>query len=59
MYEKILENYPKNDRSILIPLLQDIQNEYGYLPEDILQKASEHVNMPFATVYGVATLLEP
>ena len=55
MIENILQNYPANDRSCLIPLLQDIQNEYGYLPEDILRQASEHVNMPFATVYGVAT----
>jgi len=55
MYEEILINYPTNDRSCLIPLLQDIQHKYGYLPEDILQKTSEHVNIPFATVYGVAT----
>ena len=39
----------------LIPLLQDIQEAYGYLPEDILSQVSEFVNMPFASVYGVAT----
>ena len=55
MYEKITENYTKNDRSCLIPLLQDIQEAYGYLPEDILSQVSEFVNMPFASVYGVAT----
>jgi NADH-quinone oxidoreductase E subunit len=55
MYEKITENYAKNDRSCLIPLLQDIQEAYGYLPEDILAQVSEFVNMPFASVYGVAT----
>lgn len=55
MYENILQNYSKNDRSSLIPLLQDIQNEYGYLPEEVLSKVSEYVGMPFASVYGVAT----
>lgn len=55
MYEKILKNYQENDRSSLIPILQDIQDEYGYLPEDVLAKISQFINMPFASVYGVAT----
>ena len=55
MYENIINNYKKNDRSSLIPLLQDIQEAYGYLPEDVLSQVSEFVNMPFASVYGVAT----
>ncbi len=55
MYENIIENYPTGDRSCLIPLLQDIQSHYGYLPEDILSQVSEFINMPFASVYGVAT----
>ena len=55
MYEKITNNYKRNDRSCLIPLLQDVQEAYGYLPQDILSQVSEFVNMPFASVYGVAT----
>lgn len=55
MYKKILENYTEKDRSSLIPILQDIQNEYGYLPEDVLSEVSDFVGMPFASVYGVAT----
>ncbi len=55
MSTKILEKYSPNDRSNLIPLLQDVQDEYGYLPEKVLSKVAEHVNMPFASVYGVAT----
>ncbi len=55
MYEEIIHNYKKNDRSCLIPLLQDIQESYGYLPEDILSQVSEFIKMPFASVYGVAT----
>ena len=55
MYENIIENYPAGDRSCLIPLLQDIQSEYGYLPEEILSRVSDFIEMPFASVYGVAT----
>lgn len=55
MYENIIQNYPAGDRSCLIPLLQDIQSHYGYLPEDILSQVAEFINMPFASVYGVAT----
>ena len=55
MSENILKNYPENDRSSLIPLLQDIQEAYGYLPENMLRDAAEHINLPFATIYGVAT----
>lgn len=55
MYENIIKNYKPNDRSSLIPLLQDIQTSYGYLPEDVLSDVADFINMPFASVYGVAT----
>ena len=55
MANHIIENYPKNDRSILIPLLQDIQDEHGYLPEDVLTEAAKHIGMPLSSIYGVAT----
>ena len=55
MYSQIFEKYPKNDRSNLIPLLQDVQEIHGYLPEDALKEISNHINMPLSGVYGVAT----
>lgn len=55
MKNHILEKYPSRDRSYLIPLLQDIQDEYGYLPEEQLKQIAEYVGIPFVTVYGVAT----
>lgn len=55
MHDKIFENYPKNDRSNLIAILQDIQELYGYLPEKALLEVSEFVGMPQCSVYGVAT----
>jgi len=55
MHNHIFEKYPRNDRSNLIALLQDIQDVYGYLPEDTLREISEHIGIPFSGVYGVAT----
>lgn len=55
MHNEIFENYPKNDRSNLIAILQDIQELHGYLPEKSLLEVSEFVGMPQCSVYGVAT----
>lgn len=53
--EAILKKFTKNDKSALIPLLQEIQQEFGYLPEDELQVAADFIGMPLSKVYGVAT----
>ncbi|HAE87118.1 TPA: NADH-quinone oxidoreductase subunit NuoE [Candidatus Marinimicrobia bacterium] len=53
--QTIFEAYPRNDASLLIPLLQNIQTEFGYLPEDQLEKVAEHIGIPLSRVYGVAT----
>ena len=44
----------KNDK-YLMPILQDIQSEYNYLPEKALEEVSQKLNVPFIDVYGVAT----
>ena len=38
-----------------IPLLQAIQDEYGYLPPEVLLEVSERTRIPAAHLYGVAT----
>lgn len=55
MLTKIFSIYKPGDRSNLIPILQDVQNIYGYLPEDALQQVSEFLSLPLSSVYGVAT----
>ncbi len=50
----ILKKYSK-DSSQIIPILQDIQEKYGYLPEEQLHQVARHVNVPVSRVYGVAT----
>lgn len=56
-YEKALEiikSY-KEVKGGLMPVLQQIQNVYGYLPEDILKRVSEELDIPMSEIYGVAT----
>ena len=51
---KILSNY-NGKKSELIPILQDIQSNYGYLPENIILKLSNFLKVPESEIYGVAT----
>ena len=39
----------------LIPILQEIQHEFGYLPEEALVTVSKELKIPKADIYGVAT----
>ena len=51
--DKLLENREKSSYE-LIEVLQDVQENYGYLPEDILRAASEKLEVPLIEVYRVA-----
>lgn len=42
-------------KSELISILLDIQNEYNYLPRDILIMISKELNIPLIKIYSVAT----
>jgi NADH-quinone oxidoreductase E subunit len=55
MHTDIFKSYEPNDKSSLIPLLQEVQSIYGYLPESALQEVADFVGMPLSRVYGVAT----
>jgi len=46
------------EHSDLIPLLQDLQDIYGYLPHPVLEVASEDTGIPLSRVVGVATFYE-
>ena len=52
----LLGRYPREEgQSVLIALLQDIQDEYGYLPEESIEQASRHLDLPLSHVYGVVS----
>lgn len=55
MHTEIFKNYTEKDKSSLIPLLQDVQEIYGYLPELALSDVASYTGYPLSRVYGVAT----
>jgi NADH:ubiquinone oxidoreductase subunit E len=52
--EPLLEQF-EDRRSNLIPILQDIQEAYRYLPQDVLRKVAQKLRVPLTDVYQVAT----
>lgn len=52
--EKVLAKY-QGQKGALIPVLQEAQDIYGYLPGEVLKKISEGLKLPFSQVYGVVT----
>jgi NADH:ubiquinone oxidoreductase subunit E len=52
--EKVVGRYGGSDEA-LIPMLQDIQAQYNYLPEGALKGLADRLGVPLARVYGVAT----
>ena len=45
----------ENGRGTLVPLLQDINIEYGYLPENILKYVSSELDIPLSQIYNIVT----
>ena len=53
----IVSEYNGN-RDSLISILQDIQSEYHYLPEDALRAVASQLDLPLIQVCGVATFFK-
>jgi len=52
--DEILSRY-SGERSDLIPVLQEAQESFGYLPEGVMQRIARFLRLPESTVYGVCT----
>jgi NADH:ubiquinone oxidoreductase subunit E len=51
---KIIDKY-RGKKSALLAVLQDIQEEYNWLPPEVLTMVSEKLCVPMIDVYSVAT----
>lgn len=51
---EIVDRYSA-DAGMLIPIMQDVQAECGYLPQAELKQLSSRLNVPLARIYSVAT----
>ena len=55
--DEIISRYVREARS-LIPIMQDIQAEYRYLPPELLSYVAEQIGITEAKAYSVATFYE-
>jgi NADH-quinone oxidoreductase subunit E len=52
--DKVLEEYA-GQKGAIIPILQQVQEAYGYLPKEVLQEISKRTGIPVSKLLGVAT----
>ena len=55
--DEIISRYVRDARS-LIPIMQDIQAEYRYLPAELLSYVAKEIGITEAKAYSVATFYE-
>jgi NADH-quinone oxidoreductase subunit E len=52
--QEIIDEF-KGQRGVLIPVLQRVQEVYGYLPAEALEAIAKGLGVPLSQVYGVVT----
>ncbi|MCX6027729.1 MAG: NAD(P)H-dependent oxidoreductase subunit E [Chloroflexi bacterium] len=52
--EQVLEDYA-GQKGAVIPILQHVQEAYGYLPKELLTAISKRTGIPLSRLIGVAT----
>ncbi len=57
MKEKVTEIIQKynSDKGFLVPILQDVQKEFNYLPREALNAVGTILNLPLSRIYELAT----
>jgi NADH:ubiquinone oxidoreductase subunit E len=54
----ILKKYKQGKREDLIPLLQEIQEDHGYLSEEAIVKTGNFLGLSTTKIYGLATFYD-
>jgi NADH-quinone oxidoreductase subunit E len=52
--DSILNKFPRN-KDQLIPVLEAVQEYFGYLPNEAMKEVSAYLRVPDSNIYGVAT----
>ncbi|HOA06075.1 MAG TPA: NADH-quinone oxidoreductase subunit NuoE [Candidatus Fermentibacter daniensis] len=53
--DRIMSAYPGAGRDALIPILQDTQEDIGYLPREAVVLIGDKLHLPVSKIFGVAT----
>jgi NADH:ubiquinone oxidoreductase subunit E len=52
---EILAKFPKGDRGFLIPILQEVQESYGYVSPDAVDEIAAFTGVSPGEIFGVAS----
>lgn len=52
--DSVLTQY-KGEKNDLIPILQEAQEKFGYLPRDVMEGIARFLRLPASIVFGVST----
>lgn len=52
--EELFHTY-KQEKDNLIPILNEVQEKFGYIPKEAQKEISEFLEIPMAEIYGVIT----
>ncbi|MGI6227115.1 MAG: NAD(P)H-dependent oxidoreductase subunit E [Peptococcales bacterium] len=52
--DALIEPY-LGEKGTVIPVLQSLQNHYGYLPRPAVEYTARRIRVPLSRLYGVAT----
>ena len=53
--DPILKRYVGAGRDALIPILQEVQQQHGYLSREAVVEIGRHLGLPASKIFGVAT----
>lgn len=53
--DEILKRFPQIKRNALIPLLQAVQDQFGHINQEAIERISAHLGLPTSKVFGLAT----
>lgn len=53
--DELLSEFPHVTTDSLIPVLQRIQDEFGFLSEDAVARVGSYMKLPASKIYGLAT----
>jgi NADH-quinone oxidoreductase subunit E len=56
--DTILKKYRQGRREDLIPLLQELQTDHGYLSEEAIIRVGNHLGLSTTKIYGLATFYD-
>jgi len=52
--KKIIDEY-KDETNVLLPVLEDAHDEYGFLPEEVIKYIAQELNYPLSLAYRLVT----